>query len=305
MGRIAVVTMVGAAFGTVAGMLFSSVYYDGVIRPQDASTGTLSGLVSITAACAVITVWQAAAAAFIGGLLSCVVALLLEAACVDDPVSAVAVHGVGGLWGLVVVGLFNMGADYGPQAGPKELHGLFPGGSWEQLGVQVYGGLAMVAWTTACTFVLVKALDHTMGCRVPLKIELEGLDKEEHGICANPTQFLHERRQRARRRWARQLQRLGLRQLASAAGGERHADGSPDGSVHSADVFAPPTADNLASRPTPDPSTTSGETYRATTPPPAAAQAPADADPPDSSAAAANAPAEATPASAGEEDGQK
>lgn len=57
-GRIAVVTMVGASFGTVAGMVFSHFYYDGVIRVQEASTGTLSGLVAITAACGVITVWQ-------------------------------------------------------------------------------------------------------------------------------------------------------------------------------------------------------------------------------------------------------
>ena len=70
-GRIAVVTMVGASFGTVAGMLFSHMYYDGVIRVQEASTGTLSGLVAITAACGCIDVWQAAISAFVAGLLSC------------------------------------------------------------------------------------------------------------------------------------------------------------------------------------------------------------------------------------------
>lgn len=281
-GRIAVVTMVGASFGTVAGMLFSQLYYDGVIRVQEASTGTLSGLVSITAACGCITVWQAAISAFVAGLLSCAAALALEAACIDDPVSVVAVHGVGGFWGLIVVGLFNMGRDFGPQNGDGNLKGLFVGGGWQQLGVQAYGGLAMMLWTTVATFTLVKVLDRLMGVRVPLKEELEGLDGLEHGICADSEKFLRARQRQMRRRWARRLRRVGLAKLAAAAekgvpdeeaihgpsictGKLSSADtptpgATPDPSVNSGDAYASHVRSGAAGA-TPDPSVASGDAY--------------------------------------------
>ena len=66
----------------------------------------------------------------------------------------------------MVVGLCNQGRDFGPQNGDGDLKGLFVGGGWEQLGVQVYGGLAMIGWATVTTFVLNGLLWWLLGTRV-------------------------------------------------------------------------------------------------------------------------------------------
>jgi len=159
------------------------------------------------AACGIIDVPQAALVSFIGGVMACSAAKLLEAAHIDDPISAVSAHSVGGIWGLLVCGLFSRGPDFGP----TQLTGLFIGGGWELLGVQVYGGLAMIGWSACVSFLLLKLLDWAMGVRVSLKVELEGLDKSEHGLCEQGDRGLGADRLARRAVWRSRLARLGVR----------------------------------------------------------------------------------------------
>ena len=178
-GRVAVVTAFGGSFGGMAGMLSSALTKRGVFTIGDASVGVLSGLVSITACCAHVSPWEAAAIGLIGGILACTSTTLLEWAVIDDPVGAIPVHLVGGVWGLVAMGLFSRGTDYG---GFGAKVGLFHGGGGSLLGAQLIGIVAILAWTVATTLCVLGCVGATIGLRVTHEQEEQGLDKSEHRI---------------------------------------------------------------------------------------------------------------------------
>lgn len=96
---------------------------------------------------------------------------------IDDPVGAVSVHMVNGIWGTLAVGLFSNGGD-GVGAG------LFYGGGFTQLGVQALGVVSVAAYVLVVMFVVFKLIDKTVGLRVPAQIEIDGLDIHEHGLAS-------------------------------------------------------------------------------------------------------------------------
>ena len=95
---------------------------------------------------------------------------------VDDPVGAVAVHGICGAWGVIAVGLF---AATDLEGFWKK--GLFYGGGFDQLGPQIVGVLAITAWVTVAMSIVFLAIKATIGLRVSEQEEMEGLDVHEHG----------------------------------------------------------------------------------------------------------------------------
>ena len=184
-GRVAVCTLFSAAFGGIAGMLFSAGSKKGMTTIEDASVGVLAGLVSVTAVCSNVHPWEAGAIGFIGGLLACRTSGLLEWAIIDDPVGAIPVHFVGGLWGIIAVGLFSRGPEF---AGGLGAHvGLFHGGGGTLLGVQLLGALAIIAWTAVASLVLMLLVGMTLGLRVSPEDEELGLDRSEHGVGGGKT----------------------------------------------------------------------------------------------------------------------
>jgi Amt family ammonium transporter len=90
----------------------------------------------------------------------------------DDPVGAIAVHGVNGTFGALAIGLF------------AEKEGLFFGGGWHLLQVQTIGTLAVSVWAFVTTYILFKVLHATVGIRVSEEDEIEGMDVSEHGVPA-------------------------------------------------------------------------------------------------------------------------
>jgi len=94
---------------------------------------------------------------------------------IDDPVGAVSVHMVNGIWGTLSVGLFSTGAD-GVGVG------LFAGGGFHQLGVQALGFASVQLYVLVVMFIIFKIIDKTVGLRVPAQVELDGLDIHEHGL---------------------------------------------------------------------------------------------------------------------------
>ena len=169
-GYIAVTTNLSAAAGAIVAMIVSWI----ALKKPDASmalNGALAGLVSITAPCDAVSPMSAIIIGMVGGGLVVVSVLFIDRKLkVDDPVGAVSVHGVCGLWGTLSVGLFNMET------------GLFCGGGLKQLGVQALGAGAAFAWAFGLGLVLFYAIKITIGLRVTPEEETKGLDIGEHGM---------------------------------------------------------------------------------------------------------------------------
>ena len=121
--------------------------------------------------------WESLLIGFIGGAIGCFGEIFLERMCIDDPVHCITTHGITGLWGVVVVGLF---VEKNPLMSKN--YGVFKGGSWKVLGVQVLTAVSIVLWTSLTTFVELYAIDKSIGLRVSREKELDGADKWEHGI---------------------------------------------------------------------------------------------------------------------------
>ncbi len=168
-------TNLSAAVSTLTAMIFTWVRYG---KPDVSMTfnATLAGLVAITAPCDVVT---PIGAFFIGLVAGILVVLSVEffdnKAKIDDPVGAVSVHMMNGIWGTLSVGLFSTGAN-----GVGK--GLFYGGGFKQLGLQFLGMFSTMAWTVVTitlAFLLIKKI---FGLRVNREEEIEGLDASEHGL---------------------------------------------------------------------------------------------------------------------------
>ena len=177
LASIFLTTTIAPAVATVVCMLFTWIKY-GKPDVSMSLNASLAGLVAITAPC---DVTDAAGSAIIGAVSGLLVVfgvwLLDNVLHVDDPVGAVAVHGFNGLWGTIAVGLFAT-----PTAPECEMTGLFYGGGFKLLGIQLLGIAAILAWTAVTmtiTFLIIKA---TIGLRVTEEEEIEGLDIKEHGL---------------------------------------------------------------------------------------------------------------------------
>ncbi|MBC7342413.1 MAG: ammonium transporter [Clostridia bacterium] len=189
---VAVNTNLAAAAGAAAALLV--VYLK--TKKWDlgmALNGTLGGLVAITAPCAWVEAWAAVVIGLIAGLLVVGSVYFLESRRIDDPVGAVSVHGVNGVWGLISVGLFADGT-YGLYTTEAPLiTGLFYGGGTGQLIAQLTGAGVAVAWAFGLGFVLFKLMDRAFGIRISPAEELQGLDIFEHGAQAYPEFIQHQR----------------------------------------------------------------------------------------------------------------
>ncbi len=148
-----------------------------------AGNGTLAGLVGITAGCASMNVLGSLVTGAVAGVLVVYSVFFVERKRVDDPVGAVSVHGVCGVWGTLAVGLF---ARYDDAFLGRENAGLFYGGGGWQLLVQLVFVLIILAWTLATTGTLFALLKRFGVLRVPPAEEARGLDLSEHGAGAYP-----------------------------------------------------------------------------------------------------------------------
>jgi len=183
---IAVNTTMAASAGAVSSLI--TIY--AITKKLDvgmALNGAIAGLVAITAPCAWVEAWASVVIGIIGGIIVVLGVLFFDKVRVDDPVGAVSVHGLNGVWGLLSIGLFADGT-YGNYTteGPL-VTGLFYGGGPDQLIAQAIGALVVVAWAFGAGFILFKLLDVMLGgIRVPAQEEIEGLDIGEHGSSAYP-----------------------------------------------------------------------------------------------------------------------
>ena len=186
LSQVLVTTTVAAATGTISTMVFTWIKNK---KPDVSMTlnGSLAGLVAVTAGCANVDIVGAFFIGLIAGILVDVAVEVLDKKLhVDDPVGAIAVHGANGLWGTIAVGLFSTGIT---PVGDSAQKGLFYGGGFNMLGVQLLGIVCIAAWTTVCMIGLFLLLKKTVGLRASLIEEIEGLDKHEHGLVSAYANF--------------------------------------------------------------------------------------------------------------------
>ena len=176
-GRVALVTNFGAVAGTLTAMFTAWA----ILKKPDASmtlNGALAGLVAITAPCDIVTPVGALIIGAVAGVLVVLSVLAIDRIGVDDPVGAISVHLVNGVWGTLACGLF--GAE-GVLKIAEANTGLFYGGGFHTTGVQLLGIAAYGGWAFVLGMITFLTLKKTVGLRVSAEEELKGLDITEHG----------------------------------------------------------------------------------------------------------------------------
>ena len=143
--------------------------------------GALAGLVAITAPCAYVSVTSSAIIGLIAGILVVPAVLFFDRIKIDDPVGALSVHLVNGIWGTISVGLFATADAPGGGA-----NGLFNGGGFASLQAQLIGTLAVGAFTLTLAYVVWSVIKMLLGMRVDAEDEMRGLDHSEMGMEAYP-----------------------------------------------------------------------------------------------------------------------
>ena len=189
LGSIFLTTTVAPAVATVVCMIFTWIKY-GKPDVSMCLNASLAGLVAITAPCDVTDALGAAIIGAVAGVLVVFGVWLCDHVLrVDDPVGAVAVHMMNGTWGTFAVGLFATSSAPGFKvAGIKE--GLFYGGGFNQLGLQILGILTVGAWAAILITLTFLAIRATVGLRVKPEEEIEGLDATEHGLPSAYADFM-------------------------------------------------------------------------------------------------------------------
>lgn len=184
---VAVNTNLAAAAGII-GATVASVLMFKTLDVSQMGNGALAGLVAITAPCAFVDPWAAVVIGLIAGLIVPPLVLGIEKLKIDDPVGALPVHGVAGIWGTLACGLFAT-ADRATALAVGE-GGLLTEGNASQLWVQFYGVAATVGFTFTLSLLAFLAIKYTVGLRVSEEDELRGLDISEHGMFGYPERFI-------------------------------------------------------------------------------------------------------------------
>ena len=186
---VATNTAIAGAFGAVVGMLWITKR-TGKPDPGMMANGMLAGLVAITAPCAFVAPWAAAVIGCIAGVLVIETVFFVERRLkLDDPVGAIAVHGVNGMFGVLAVGIFANGS-YGAAWNGSEVKGVegIIKGDWGQFGAQALGVVVIlgVIFPIALTFFKVQNKLTKGGIRSAEEDEIQGLDVPEMGVLAYP-----------------------------------------------------------------------------------------------------------------------
>lgn len=183
LASIFLTTTLAPSIATVTAMIFTWIK-DGKPDVSMSLNASLAGLVAITASC---DCTDALGSMLIGAISGILVVAAIEfidkKLCVDDPVGAVAVHMVNGIWGTIAVGLFSTGAN-----GVGK--GLFYGGGFDQLGTQLMGFVCVAGWTVVSMLIVFTLIKKTIGLRASAEEEISGLDSAEHNLPSAYADFM-------------------------------------------------------------------------------------------------------------------
>ena len=180
---VALNTNLAAAAGVLGAVLTSWI----VIKKPDLSmmlNGAVAALVAITAACAFVAPWAAIVIGLVSGAIVVLGVLLVERVHIDDPIGAIAAHGMAGVWGTLALGFLALPSQAESLATGSA--GLFYGGGFHQLGIQLLGLAAVGAFTFSVSFGVLWVMKVTFGIRTDPEAETAGLDVSEHGMWGYP-----------------------------------------------------------------------------------------------------------------------
>jgi Amt family ammonium transporter len=184
---VAMNTNIAAAAGVLGAVVTAWL----VIKKPDLSmmlNGAIAALVAITAACAFVTPWAAVVIGFVAGVIVVFGVLLVERIGIDDPIGAIAAHGMAGVWGTLSLGFLTL-----PDLAEKldtGTGGLFYGGGLHQLGTQLLGLAAVGGFTFGASFLVLLLFKVTVGIRTEAAVESAGLDVSEHGMWGYPEFYI-------------------------------------------------------------------------------------------------------------------
>jgi Amt family ammonium transporter len=184
---VALNTNLAAAAGVIGAVLTAWI----VIKKPDLSmmlNGAIAALVAITAACAFVAPWAAMAIGFGAGVIVVLGVLGVERIGIDDPIGAIAAHGMAGVWGTLALGFVAMPSLAEKLATGKG--GLVYTGSLDQLGTQLLGLAAVGAFTFTASFGALWAMKRAFGIRTDPDVETAGLDVSEHGMWGYPELYI-------------------------------------------------------------------------------------------------------------------
>ncbi|HBE10558.1 MAG TPA: adenylate cyclase [Lachnospiraceae bacterium] len=180
LASVFVTTTIAPSVATVVCMIFTWIKY-GKPDVSMCLNASLAGLVAITAPCDVTDAFGSIIIGTVAGLLVVFGVWLLDFKLhIDDPVGAVAVHMMNGIWGTIATGLFATT----DAPGNDTLSGLFYGGGFDLLGKQLLGFAAVACWTTVTMIIVFSIIKAIFGLRVSEEEEIEGLDSTEHGLAS-------------------------------------------------------------------------------------------------------------------------
>ena len=180
LASVFVTTTIAPSIATVVCMIFTWIKY-GKPDVSMCLNASLAGLVAITAPCDVTDATGSIIIGAVAGLLVVFGVWLLDFKLhIDDPVGAVAVHMMNGIWGTIAVGLFATTS----APGNDTLEGLFYGGGFDLLGKQLIGFASVACWTVVMMIIVFSIIKAIFGLRVSEEEELEGLDSTEHGLAS-------------------------------------------------------------------------------------------------------------------------
>jgi Amt family ammonium transporter len=184
---VALNTNLAAAAGVLGAVVTSWI----VIKKPDLSmmlNGAVAALVAITAACAFVAPWAAMVIGLVAGAIVVLGVLAVERARIDDPIGAIAAHGMAGVWGTLSLGFLALPSQAKSLATGSA--GLFYGGGLHQLGVQLLGLAAVGAFTFTTSFAVLWLMKVTVGIRTDPEAETAGLDVSEHGMWGYPEFYI-------------------------------------------------------------------------------------------------------------------
>ncbi len=186
LGSIFLTTTIAPAIATFVCMIFTWLKY-GKPDVSMCLNASLAGLVGITAGCDVMDAVGSIGVGIVSGLLVCFGVWFLDHVLhIDDPVGAVAVHCLNGMWGVIAVGLFATTS----VPGNDSCKGLFYGGGFSLLGSQLLGMICILAWTAVTITITFLIIKKTIGLRVSAEEEVLGLDATEHNLPSAYADFM-------------------------------------------------------------------------------------------------------------------